>query len=251
MIYSHILHENNILYSGLLLTTIPSLRLKTILEKHNLSKPVYILESDPTVKLCLPVKQTLNSIAGVYLCINLINGNIYVGSAAIKCMYRRYTAHLLNGKGGSVLVNRAVKKYGLENFAFVVIETTSEIKNREEILRLEQYYIDMIKPKYNIAKIAGSLLNFKWSLESKLRLKNNAKMKEHLANLRLLRKPVSAETRALLKTIALNRPAVSAETKLKMSINNNKSVKLVAIFAETNLVYREFMSIADAAEHFF
>ena len=44
-------------------------------------------------------------------------------------MYRRYTAHLQNAKGGSVLVNRAVKKYGLENFAFVVIEITSEVKN--------------------------------------------------------------------------------------------------------------------------
>ena len=36
-----------------------------------------------------------------------------------------------------------------------------------------------------------------------------------------------------------------------MSINNNKSSKLVAHFADTNLVYKEFTSIAEAAEHFF
>ena len=36
-----------------------------------------------------------------------------------------------------------------------------------------------------------------------------------------------------------------------MSINNNKSVKIIAYFAESNLVYREFISISDAALHFF
>ena len=36
-----------------------------------------------------------------------------------------------------------------------------------------------------------------------------------------------------------------------MSINNNKSSKLLAHFADTNLVYKEFLSIAEAAEHFF
>lgn len=36
-----------------------------------------------------------------------------------------------------------------------------------------------------------------------------------------------------------------------MSINNNKSKKIIAYFADSNLVYREFISIAEAAEHFF
>lgn len=38
--------------------------------------------------------------------------------------------HLLNSVGGSVIVKRAVKKYGLENFAFVVAETADNVKNR-------------------------------------------------------------------------------------------------------------------------
>jgi len=49
----------------------------------------------------------------------------------------------------------------LENFAFVVIEITKEVKNKEEILRIEQKYIDLLLPEYNIAKIAGSRLNTK------------------------------------------------------------------------------------------
>ena len=43
----------------------------------------------------------------------------------------------------------------------------------------------------------------------------------------------------------------SGETRLKMSINNNKSAKIIAHFSDTNLVYKEFASIAEAAEHFF
>ena len=132
-----------------------------------------------------------------------------MGSASIKCMYRRYTGHLLRGKGGSILVKRAVEKYGLENFDFVVIETTDLIRDKQTIFKIEQKYIDLLKPQYNIAKIAGSLLNIKWSLESKLRFKNSNKLKIHLETLRLNRKPVTEEKRALLRSIALKRAPFS------------------------------------------
>lgn len=245
--------ERLIYPSGLIFTKIPSSRLLLILNKYKLYNPIYILEYNPDNKLNIPVKQTLNSLAGVYLCINLINGKIYVGSAAIKNMYRRYSAHLLKGKGGSLLVKRAVLKYGLENFAFVVIETTKNIKNKAEIISIEQKYIDMLNPKYNIAKIAGSLLNFKWSLESKLRLKKSLKLKTHLENLRILRinRRVSLETRKLLKEKALSRAKITNETRKKMSLNNNKAVKILAYFAKNGEIYQEFVSIAAAAEHFF
>ena len=164
-------------------------------------------------------------------------------------MYRRYTGHLLKGIGGSINVSRAVLKYGLKNFAFVVIETTKQVKDRKEIIRIEQKYIDLLKPEYNIAKIAGSRLNTKWTLES--RNKHSIRMKEHLDKIRLLKKPTSAETRDLLRTIALNRPPVTAVTRNKMSINNNKSVKIIAYLADSNIIFREFISIADAAEYFF
>lgn len=78
------------------------------------------------------VKKTLNSISalrplrralglpdgGVYVCINLVNGKMYVGSAYLNSMYRRYRGHLYLAKGGSKIVNNSVLKYGLINFAF-------------------------------------------------------------------------------------------------------------------------------------
>jgi group I intron endonuclease len=100
---------------------------------------------------------------------------MYVGSAAFNRMFRRYRGHLYLAAGGSKLVNRAVLKYGLINFAFVVIETISppaplasegkakveENIDKKAILSLEQKYLDQLNPAYNILKIAGSILNFK------------------------------------------------------------------------------------------
>lgn len=108
---------------------------------------------------------------------------------------------------------------------------------------MEQKYIDTLLPDYNIAKIAGSVLNTKWSLESKIRRKLSSQFKEHLENLRLIStgKILSAETKALLRSIALKR-TFTDETKKKMSLNNNKSVKIIAYFSESKLVYTEFIS---------
>ena len=56
--------------------TSPSHRLSQILSSYNLKeKPVYILESngDPS-----GIKKTLNRIAGVYICINLVSGKMFV-----------------------------------------------------------------------------------------------------------------------------------------------------------------------------
>jgi hypothetical protein len=35
------------------------------------------------------------------------------------------------------------------------------------LLKKEQYYLDLLKPQYNILKIAGSFLGFKHSIETK------------------------------------------------------------------------------------
>ena len=176
---------------GLQFTAIPSPSLNKFLNNKKITNTIFIMEQEPISKINLPVKSTLNSISGIYLCVNLINNKFYVGSDSLKHMYRRYSAHLLGGKGGSILVNRAVKKYGLENFAFIVIDATnqqnishlrntsspcprkgevisagdlfsiSKLKSKENLLKLEQKYMDLLLPEYNLAKIAGSVLNTK------------------------------------------------------------------------------------------
>jgi len=230
--------------------TIPSDTLTKILSSHNLPKPAYILEYGANKG---GIKKTLNSISGVYICINLFNSNMYVGSASLAGMYRRFRGHLYLAKGGSILVNRAVKKYGIKNFAFIVIETVSadKLNCKNTLLTLEQKYMDLLKPIYNILKTAGSVMNLKWTLKSKekfrLSIINN---KDRISKFKALQlcKKVSEETKELMRKAALNR-IVSEETRLKMSKNNAKSVKFTAYI--NNTVFKQFTSIADAADFFF
>lgn len=68
-------------------------------------------------------------ITGIYKITNLINNHIYIGqSVDIK---RRFREH----KGGGILVvDKAIKKYGVENFSFEVLEEcdSSRLDEREE-----------------------------------------------------------------------------------------------------------------------
>jgi hypothetical protein len=49
---------------------------------------------------------------------------------------------------------QAIRKYGLNNFAFIVLQYCEP--SVEVCIGLEQYYLDLYKPAYNILKTAGS-----------------------------------------------------------------------------------------------
>ena len=87
---------------------------------------------------------------GVYKITNQINGKFYIGSS--KDLSRRKKDHfrlLKKGINHSILLQRAVNKYGITNFKFRIIE----LCEKELLISKEQYYIDKLKPKYNIYKI--------------------------------------------------------------------------------------------------
>jgi hypothetical protein len=81
----------------------------------------------------------------------------------------------LSGKkgkwGSSVVLYRALLKYGYSNFSLDILEYCEP---NVKISR-EQYYIDLLKPEYNILKKAGSNLGFKHSEETKLIMSINSK----------------------------------------------------------------------------
>lgn len=87
---------------------------------------------------------------GVYKITNLLNGDCYVGSS--KDIGLRWDTHLsIYNKHGvhyEYHMYRAFRKYGVVSFKFEVIE---ECKQHELITR-EQYYYDLLKPKYNNIK---------------------------------------------------------------------------------------------------
>jgi|SRR5690606_15164618 len=59
-------------------------------------------------------------------------------------------------------IDRALLKYGFSNFTLQILEYCE----KEILLKREQYYMDLLKPKYNIVEKAGSTLGYKHTPES-------------------------------------------------------------------------------------
>lgn len=104
-----------------------------------------------------------------------MNGKMNVGSAIVRRMGNRFHKHLY-GRSGSPLVWAAVQKYGLSNFAFVVIESVASVINTEDNAQLlggEHHYISSLRPKYNIAQQAGNTFGLKHTEDTKEAIRVN------------------------------------------------------------------------------
>ena len=122
--------------------------------------------------------EKLEKRSGVYQIRNLINQKIYVGSSVN--IYNRKSTHFSKLKS-NVHTNRhlqnAYNKYGKEYFVFCVLEYCDDIFERE------QYYFDLLKPKYNIREIVASNLQLPCTNKTREKISKTLKLKN--AQLRL------------------------------------------------------------------
>lgn len=99
--------------------------------------------------------------SGIYKILNIKTGVFYIGSAVN--LNRRGISHfrqLNQKKHHSQKLQNAFDKYGIENFKFKILEL---VKDKSQLIEREQSYLDLLKPSYNICKIAGSTLGNKGS----------------------------------------------------------------------------------------
>jgi hypothetical protein len=113
---------------------------------------------DCYTKIVLNIKNK----AGVYMFFNLINGNSYIGSS-VK-LDRRFRIHMSSISSLKLPLYKAINKYGLNNFAFIILQYCESDVNI--CVALEQTYLDLYNSKYNILNLAGSSQGFKHSPES-------------------------------------------------------------------------------------
>lgn len=106
--------------------------------------------------------------SGIYQIENQVNEKCYIGSAVnIRRRWTRHLSALRLGHHCNPHLQSAFDNYGKNAFAFSILE------NVEDVLQLiprEQYYLDMLKPEYNIAPIAGSHLGCRRSLETRRKI---------------------------------------------------------------------------------
>lgn len=113
---------------------------------------------------CLP-QDKIYSI-GVYRIINTINNHCYIGSTSSIRQYKsnsgfyiRFKKHLIdlsNSKHHSKYLQNAWNKYGKENFKFEILS----ICPKEYTFKLEQWYINNLKPEYNIKSVTNKHSDF-------------------------------------------------------------------------------------------
>lgn len=102
---------------------------------------------------------------GIYQILNKKIGDCYIGSAVnLKKRTTQHISLLRNNKSKHIYLQRAWNKYGEENFEVIYLEI---IEDKNTLTVREQYFIDLIKPKYNIRIIAQSNLGLKDSDEVK------------------------------------------------------------------------------------
>lgn len=72
----------------------------------------------------------------------------------------------------SSAIYSALLKYGYSNFNLDILEYCEP----SILIQREQYYIDLLKPEYNILKVAGNRLGSKHSEATKAKMKYKASM---------------------------------------------------------------------------
>ena len=147
-------------------------------------------------------------ISGIYLIVNTVNGKVYVGQAVdIQRRWRRHKTDLRGGYHTNKRLQRAWNKYSEGTFEFRVLELCSV----EQLDLREQFYLNYYMTErccYNIAKdVRASSRGIQHTEESKLKMSISAKHR-------------SVEHRRRLSEANKNRPPISSETRLRLSVSH-------------------------------
>lgn len=223
--------------------------LDLLLTKLSLN-PILIFKNLHLKETQVKMKEVFKNKGGVYMIVNLVNNKYYVGSGFKNRLYIRFCSHLLY-LIGSDLIAKAVNKYGLNNFAFVIlefIELPITKKSNAVLLQLETEYLQKLNPPYNILKIGGSSYGYKHSEENKRKMKENysEERKDFIRNFNK-GKIMSEEVREKIRAAAFFRPRLSELSRLKCGLSNAKKVY---VYNLDGTLYRSEESIKNLADFF-
>lgn len=220
-------------------------RLNSIIKELELN-PVYIFENLDSENIRKQILNETKGLSGIYMIVNKITKDYYIGSAATNRFYARFSNHLIYFIG-SKIVKSAVKKYKLNNFAFIILELYPNIvtkENNKELLDLEDRYLKLLLPNYNILTEAGSSFGYKHTEVDRQKMKDifTDARREMVGSLNR-GKNLSPETIEKMKEKALNRSPMSDETKKKCIVHTRP----VVLYNLNGTVYGEYSTILDAA----
>ncbi len=220
-------------------------RIKSIIEELGVN-PVYIFENLDSENVRREILNKTYDLSGIYMIVNKTTKDYYIGSASTNKFYARFSNHLIYFRG-SKIVKLAVKKYGLNNFAFTILELYPNIVTREnnkELLDLEDRYLKLLLPNYNILTEAGSSFGYKHTEVDRQKMKDmySEARRERIGSLNK-GKTLSPETIEKIRKKALNRPPMSPETRKKCIVNTRP----VILYNLNDTVFGKYSTVREAA----
>lgn len=140
---------------------------------------------------------------GVYIIWDEVTAHIYIGSA--KCMARRWAEHisqLRRGRHHNQRLQGAWHRGGPETLQCHILE---RVENSQQLVSVEQYWIDELNPQLNVLRVAGKARGYKHTDAAREKIHSAATGRRH-----------SLETKQLLAHLQRGK-TLSPETRAKMS----------------------------------
>jgi group I intron endonuclease len=152
---------------------------------------------------------------------------------------------------GSKIVKNAVRKYGIANFSFVILELFPEEVNKEnnkKLLNIEDFYLKSLLPNYNILTEAGNSFGYKHTEIDRIKMKTNYSQ-ERRNRIGLLNKGknLNKSTVEKMKDKALSRPYYIYSSEGLANIKKNS--KSIILYNKDGTVYGEYISIVEASNN--
>lgn len=155
---------------------------------------------------------------GIYLITNTINQKCYIGSAVnFKNRWQKHKRDLIKNIHKNNHLQNAYNKYG-NVFIFDILANC----NKEDLLYFEQKCIDLLKPEYNICKIAGSSLGVKRSAETKAKCSEAKKGKLNTSSTKFKKGslPYNALPQDIIDNIIANKEILNISNRDLAAIMN-------------------------------
>ena len=206
---------------------------------------------------------------GIYIIYNKITRQFYIGSAVnIRKRLNLHKYCLRKNKSHNQHLQNSFNKHGEINFIFTSIFYLKNIINlKENLIKLEQYYIDILRPHYNKRLFVETNMGFKHTEETKKIISNKHKLnhpKKYTLEERIqVGKRMKGNKYAVghspwnkgkkmpqylvdnLKKINTNR--IISSTELEMRRSTNKFSKIVQQFDLNDNLINEFRSTREAS----
>lgn len=178
--------------------------------------------------------------SGIYRWVNTVNGNSYIGSSSnLSTRFSDYVKPSYLHRTDLVMP-RAFIKYGYESFSASGLEIL-EYCEISDLISREQFYLDLLNPEYNVAKVASSTLGIKRTESFKAKISKALK-----GNKNSLGRVLSEETKS---KISASKKGLKLETKNLIKLGTK--IHCYKMDSGNSLIhFKSFVSIREAARYF-